>query len=70
MDADERRFKRRWDMMKKVLGAEAQGEELRGISSTRTLFGIKSHAEEVIERTVAEQEAARLEALKNKGGAE
>lgn len=63
MDADERRFERRWEMMRQVLGAEQRGDELRGISSTRTLFGIKSHAEEVIERTVAEQEAARKEAI-------
>lgn len=64
MDAEERRFENRWDMMKQVLGAEYNGDELRGVSSTRTLFGIKSHAEEVIERIAAEQEAARLEQIR------
>ena len=56
MDAQERAFQKRWDMMQRVLGAEYQGEELRGLGSTRTLFGIKSHAEQVIERTAAEED--------------
>lgn len=65
MDNEERAFQRKWETMQRILGAEARGDELRGFSSTRTLFGIKSHAEEVIERVAAEENArimAKLEA--------
>ena len=57
MAESERQFQKRWETMKQVLGAESRGDELRGFSSTRTLFGIKSHAEEVIERVAAEETA-------------
>lgn len=50
---EERRFER----IKDILIAESSGSGPVKIASTRTLFGIKSHAEEVIERTVAEMEA-------------
>lgn len=66
MDQSERQFQRRWETMKQVLGAEARGDDFHGISSTRTLFGIKSHAEEVIERVAAEEDAKRIEKLKEK----
>ena len=64
---NEREFKRKWDLMQRVLGAEARGEELGGFSSTRTLFGIKSHAEEVIERAAAEEDARLKAQLKCAG---
>ena len=52
----EREFQRKWDTMQQILGAEARGDERHGFESTRTLFGIKSHAEQVIERTAAEED--------------
>ena len=63
----ERDIERRWELMKRVLGAEARGEELGGFSSTRTLFGIKSHAEEVIERTAAEEDARLRARMREEG---
>ena len=50
---------KRWEMMQRVLQAESRGDAPVRISSQRTLFGIKSHVEQVIERTVEEDEAAR-----------
>lgn len=50
----ERDFQRQWDVMKQILGAEAQGKRPSAINSTRTLFGIKSHVEEVMEAVAAE----------------
>ena len=47
----------RWERMKQVLLAESRGDAPVVVSSGRTLFGIKSHAEEVIERTVEQMEA-------------
>lgn len=55
---EEKRFER----IKDVLLAESSGTGPVRIASTRTLFGIKSHAEEVIERTVAEMEASMTKA--------
>ena len=52
---EEKRFER----IKDVLLAESNGNAPVRIASTRTLFGIKSHAEEVIERTVKEMEEER-----------
>ncbi len=52
-----------------MLLAEAGGNAPVRISSQRTLFGIKSHVEEVIERTVAEEDE-RLRALRKLQGAE
>ena len=52
---DEKRWKRIQDM----LAAEASGKELRPMVSQRTLFGIPSTMEQVIERVVAEDEAER-----------
>lgn len=49
---EEKRFER----IKDILLAESSGNGPVRIASTRTLFGIKSHAEEVIERTVKEME--------------
>lgn len=50
---EEKRFER----IKDILIAESSGTGPVRIASTRTLFGIKSHSEEVIERTVADMEA-------------
>ncbi len=47
---------RRWERMQQVLAAEARGDAPVTFSSGRTLFGIKSHVEEVIERVAAEDE--------------
>ena len=49
---------KRWERMRQVLLAENRGDEPVRISSQRTLFGIKSHVEEVVER-VAEEETQR-----------
>ena len=48
---------KRWELMQQVLLAENRGDEPRAYSSGRTLFGIKSHVEEVIERVAAEDAA-------------
>ena len=50
--------------MQQILGAEAQGKRPQAMNSTRTLFGIKSHVEEVMEAVAAEDLArarARIE---------
>lgn len=55
---DEKRFERIRDM----LLAEAGGTSSVRISSQRTLFGIKSHVERVIEK-VAEEDDARCRSM-------
>ena len=50
---------KRWDMIQQYIFADSQGKTPIRISSKRTLFGIKSSVEEVIERTVAEDEEKR-----------
>ena len=52
---------KRWELVRQVLLAEGRGEERVSYSSGRTLFGIKSHVEEVIERVAAEDEARCLQ---------
>ena len=54
---------KRWELLQQVLLAESRGDEPRSYSSGRTLFGIKSHAEEVMERVAAEDEARCLELM-------
>jgi hypothetical protein len=49
-------FDRRMKLIQNVLQADIQGETPRPVSSTRTLFGIKSSVEEQIEQIVAERE--------------
>lgn len=54
----------RWERMQELLAREAAGHDGPvKISSQRTLFGIKSHVEEVIERVAAEDEQRCLDAL-------
>lgn len=48
-----------WELIRRALRAGAAGDEVAPVTSTRTLFGIKSHAEEVIEAAVREDEARR-----------
>lgn len=57
---------KRWELLQQVLLAESRGEEPRAYSSSRTLFGIKSHAEEVMERVAAEDEARCRELIEEK----
>lgn len=45
---------KRWERMQQLLLAESRGDAPVRLASQRTLFGIKSHVEQVIERTVAE----------------
>ena len=69
MTQSERDFQRQWHIMQELLGAEARGEAPHAINSTRTLFGIKSHAEEVMDRVAAEdleRAKARIAAEKEK----
>lgn len=55
----------RWERMQELLAREAAGHEGPiKISSQRTLFGIKSHVEEVIERTAAEDDARCYDKMK------
>lgn len=49
---------KRWELVQQRLLAESRGEAAVAVRSTRTLFGIKSHVEGVIER-VSEEESAR-----------
>ena len=55
---------KRWELMQQVLLAENRGDEPRSFSSGRTLFGIKSHVEEVMERVAAEDEARCLAVMR------
>ena len=48
---------KRWELMQNYLMAEYSGDAQPALRSTRTLFGIKSHTDEVIERTVRDMEA-------------
>ena len=54
-----REDEKRWKRIQDKLVAEANGNELRPIMSQRTLFGIPSTVETVIERAVKEDEEAR-----------
>ena len=55
---------KRWELMQQVLLAESRGDEPRAFSSGRTLFGIKSHMEEVIDRVAAEDTERCMERTK------
>ena len=57
---------KRWELIQQYLAADSQGNAPIRICSKRTLFGIKSSVEEVIERTVAEDE--RKHAQKRESG--
>lgn len=59
------RAEERWERMQELLSREAAGHDgpVR-ISSQRTLFGIKSHVEEVIERVAAEDEQRCLDGMR------
>ena len=65
MTQSERDFQRQWQVMQQILGAEAQGKRPAAINSTRTLFGIKSHVEEVMETVAAEDLARAKERIEN-----
>ena len=54
-----REDEKRWKRIQDLLAAEASGQELRPAVSQRTLFGIPSTVEQVIQRTVEEDEATR-----------
>lgn len=57
-------FERKWKLIQENLRFQATGEQPRAVSSGRTLFGIKSTAEETIERVAAEMEEERLRNLR------
>lgn len=58
-------FERKWKMMRDYLFAEATGTEPRPFSSGRTLFGIKSEAEQKkMERFAREIEEEQLRKLR------
>lgn len=58
------RAEERWERMQELLAREAAGHDGPvKISSQRTLFGIKSHVEEVIERVAAEDEQRCFDSL-------
>ena len=63
MTQSERDFQRQWFRMQQLIGAEAQGKRPAAINSTRTLFGIKSHVEEVMEAVAAEDLARAKERI-------
>ncbi len=51
------REEKRWERMQEVLFAESRGDKPMRVTSQRTLFGIKSHVEQVIDKVVAEDQA-------------
>ena len=57
-------FERKWKIIQEHLFAEATGAEPRPFSSGRTLFGIKSEAEQKMERFAREIEEKQLDALR------
>ena len=57
-------FERKWKIIQEHLFAEATGAEPRPFSSGRTLFGIKSEAEQKMERFAREIEEEQLRALR------
>ena len=63
MVQSERDFQRQWETMRQLIGAEAQGKRPQVMNSTRTLFGIKSHVEEVMEAVAAEDLARAKERI-------
>lgn len=62
--ADMDDFERKWKIIQEHLFAEATGAEPRPFSSGRTLFGIKSEAEQKMERFAREIEEKQLDALR------
>lgn len=63
------RAEERWEHMQQLLAMEAAGHEGPvKISSQRTLFGIKSHVEEVVEKVAAEDAQRCLDALRESEG--
>lgn len=48
---------KRWERLQQQLLAESSGKAPVRVSSQRTLFGIKSHVEEVVEAVAAEDRA-------------
>lgn len=61
-----REDEKRWKRLQDMLAAEASGRSMKPVVSQRTLFGIPSTVEQVIARTVAEDEEARR--MKRKQG--
>lgn len=55
-------FEKRWNRIQDMLGIEARGDKPPVICSQRTLFGIPSHVERVIE-AVAKEEDERCRQL-------
>ncbi len=63
------RAEERWEQMQQLLAREASGYDGPvKISSQRTLFGIKSHVEEVIEKAAAEDTQKCMAKLSDKNG--
>lgn len=56
-------FERKWKLIQESLRAQIAGDEPRAVSSGRTLFGIRSTAEETIERIASGMEEERLRAM-------
>lgn len=54
---------KKWERLQRLLSAEASGNTPVRICSNRTLFGIKSHQEEVMERVAKEHTQRCMEAL-------
>lgn len=62
------RAEERWEHMQQLLAREAAGHDGPvKISSQRTLFGIKSHVEQVIEEVANEDTQKCLDALRSEG---
>ena len=63
------RAEERWEQMQQLLAREASGYDGPvKISSQRTLFGIKSHVEGVIEKAAAEDTQKCMDKLSDKTG--
>lgn len=61
------RAEERWEQMQQLLAREAAGHDGPiKISSQRTLFGIKSHVEEVVEKIASEDTQKCIDKLTEK----
>lgn len=62
-------FEKKWQRIQDALGREYAGDVQPRVSSTRTLFGIKSEAEQKIEQFAREINDENLRKLKEQQGA-
>lgn len=60
-------FDKRWKRIQDMLGIEARGDKPLVIRSQRTLFGIPSHVEQVIEAVAREEDERCRQLMRQEG---